>query len=93
MKLLIFAVYDAKAEFFSKPVFHRAQGEALRAFEDEVESKESLLGQHPGDFTLYWIGEYNQENGELYSQEPVSFGTGLQYLTQRVFNSELDKEA
>ncbi len=82
MKLYVFTVYDAKAEYFMQPLFWRSVGEALRSFEDEVQNPESMLSKHPGDFTLYQIGEYDQATGGIIAQPPFGLGTGLEYVAK-----------
>lgn len=63
----IFTVYDAKAESYGPIFVHRNRWEALRAFSDasNSNSQESLLAKHPDDFTLFEVGTYNEETGEI----------------------------
>lgn len=76
---LVFCVYDVKAEVFGMPIFQRTKGEALRTFETEVNRPESMLNKHPEDYSLFLVGTYNQETGELVAQVPLSLGLAMEY--------------
>lgn len=70
----VFAVYDKKAKCFSNPFFNSTIGSAIREFGDAVQDKSNprnVWAHHPGDFSLYEIGEYNDENAMLTSHEIV----------------------
>jgi len=83
MKLKAFAIRDTKAEAFTRPpIFVQATGLAIRAFQDAVNNKENEIGQYPGDFTLFEIGEFDQVEGKLIprAQGILELGNGLAYL-------------
>lgn len=73
MALKVYSVHDAKAGCFNRPLFQRSDGEALRAFVDEAgRTGESLVAQHPEDFSLFRIGEFEELTGVLTPHpEPV----------------------
>lgn len=82
MKLLAFSVRDAKAEVWSRPMFMRSKGEAVRGFVDEVNSRspDSAIAAHPEDYTLYFIGTFDESTGELVNgQAPESLGLGANF--------------
>lgn len=56
---------DIKANVFSQPMFVLHIGQAIRSFGDECKRKEpgNVLGQHPEDFELILIGEYDDIAG------------------------------
>jgi len=77
MKLLVFSVYDAKAEAFMRPFFAPTRGLAIRSFRDGVNAGgEEPLAKHPEDYTLYEVGSFDEGSGELVSLEP-RFSLGL----------------
>jgi len=81
MKQYIMSVYDSKAEMFNQPIFSIAKGEALRAFSDSVNTKNSPMFNHPEDYTLFEIGSFNPELGSIESlATPVSMGLATEYL-------------
>lgn len=61
----MFAVYDSKSEAFGMPMFQRSIAEAIRSFTDAAADSNTMLFKHPGDYTLFEIGEYNQITGVL----------------------------
>lgn len=75
MILLVFAVYDSAVQAYMTPFFMQSRGQALRAFSDEVNKAGSAFNAHPGDFTLFHLGGFDQASGELLKEiTPVSLG-------------------
>ena len=62
---MVFAVYDMKAAQYGMPMFMTTRGLATRGFVDACGKAESMLNQHPEDYFLYEIGEYDQSSGKL----------------------------
>lgn len=69
MRMLIVCVRDAKAELFNRPFYVHQEGQAIRAFSDEVnrQENENQLYNHPGDFALYSIGYFDDNEGKLFA--------------------------
>lgn len=67
----IYAVKDLAVQAYGIPFFVRAKGEAVRSFQDEVNKKDgqSAIAAHPEDYELYYIGNYNDQTGEI---EPLA---------------------
>lgn len=61
----IYAIYDHATEAFGQPFFTKSQGQAIRSFRDECENKESQFNKHAKDFDLFYLGEYNEDNGQI----------------------------
>lgn len=81
-KLKVFAVRDLKVGAFLQPLFMRTAGEALRGFEDAVNSTsaENMIGKHPEDFSLYELGEYDEDLGRFTQPaDPNPIGTAVEY--------------
>lgn len=70
MKLQVFAIYDAAAEAYMRPVFDVSVGAALRSFADECNREDSMLHKHPEHFTLFHLGEWDDANAKMNSLEP-----------------------
>lgn len=88
MKLSMFTVYDSKAEFYSKPFYARTTGEALRSFQEAANDRAILVGQYPADYTLFCIGEFDENTGEINLLDAFqSLGRGIDYLN----NVEIDE--
>lgn len=82
MKILVFTIYDEKAEVYGQPFFTPAIGIASRLFSDLANNPESPIGKHPADYKLYHIGYYTDENARFDNNEnPVYIGAGQDYVT------------
>ena len=65
MEQKLYIVHDSKSETYTAPTVHPARGQAIRSFSDAVNGGEGVLSQHPADFTLFEIGEFNPSTGEI----------------------------
>lgn len=66
MKYLIVSVKDTAVQAFQALGQVRTRGEANRAFRDLINNQENKqMNQHPEDFELYILGEYDDQTGEL----------------------------
>ena len=65
MKQNVYSIYDSKAEVFNPPIFLHKDGEAIRAFDQICNDPESDFNKWPGDYTLFRIGEWDNETGLL----------------------------
>lgn len=61
----MYTVYDSKSETYSSPTANPARGQAIRSFGDAVNTGSSVLSTHPEDFTLFEIGEFDDQTGLL----------------------------
>lgn len=84
MKTKMFTVYDSKAQAYMMPFFMNSRGEALRAWQDLCNDEKTQFGKHPEDFTLFEIGEYDQETGKITQTTAfISLGTALEFKKQK----------
>lgn len=70
MKLKVLAVRDNVADVFANPIFTQNIGIAVRSFGDEVkrphsEERPNPLNNHPTDFDLYHLGDFDDETGRF----------------------------
>ena len=63
--MLMFSVFDEKVGAFLPPMFMRSRGEAIRSFSAAVGSKDHQFSMFPSDFVLYFLGEFNDQNGSF----------------------------
>lgn len=86
MKYKIVCVRDRVADVYSVPQFVLNLGAAIRGFGDEVrrphsENSPNNLNQHPEDFDLYFLGEYEDETGSFEPLErPKQIAIGKDYV-------------
>lgn len=84
MKLVICAVFDEKAQVFATPYFMENEAVAKRIFQGETVNNQSVIGNHPGDFSLYKMGEYDNVSGEIISNGHKCIYTGMEARAQAV---------
>lgn len=72
----VFCVYDSKAEAYMTPFHLRSRGEAIRSFSNACQDQKTEFSRHPGDFTLFEIGTYDDSTG-TYENLPAKINIGL----------------
>lgn len=70
MKILYFAIYDEKSEAYMQPFPNQTKGSAIRSFGDTVADEKSSLHVHPEDYSLVYLGKYDDHTGK-YEQPEV----------------------
>ncbi len=92
MILEVFVIYDSKSEIYEAPFCQRTKGEAVRTFIDLVNNPKSLVSQHPEDYTLFHVGQYDNSKGTHTNLNALlSLGTGIQYVQIKEQLSLVDK--
>lgn len=85
MKFKIFAIRDNKAKVYGTPFFLAEEGQAIRQFTDLANNKDSLVGRHPQDFTLFRIGAYADNTAVLIGSDPIfSLGNALEFVHEEI---------
>jgi len=77
MLLLMFSVFDSKAECFLRPIMSETRGLALRAFSDAVNDPSHDMHKHAEDYTLFCVGSFDQVTGEVQAWAPESIATAI----------------
>lgn len=69
MKRKIVAVFDSAAGTYGQPIFAVSNGVAIRSMRDEVNRSalDNPMYQHPEDFVLYDLGEFDDNTGAISS--------------------------
>lgn len=67
MMHFVCSVRDIKADSFGRPFFTPALGVATRSFLDEInrDTPDNLLFSHPGDFALYHLGVFDDQDASF----------------------------
>lgn len=76
MKWNIYSIKDTAAGIFQRPIVARTDGEVRREFANLCVNKKHPVGQHPGDYDLYKIGQFDDVTGVVNasSQDRMSIG-------------------
>ncbi|AXL14824.1 nonstructural protein [Microviridae sp.] len=86
MKVKIFAIHDSKINAHMAPFTMLNEHQAIRAFSDMVNSRDHVIGQNPGDYTLFELGEFDDNSGEIHpraSRHSHANGVDLRNLSKR----------
>jgi len=86
MKSKMFVIYDVKANAYMQPWFLTQTGMALRAFSDCVNDPEHNFGRHPEDYTLFQIGDFDDQDARINWNAPQSMGNGIEFVVQEKTN-------
>ena len=71
MKLNVYTIFDSAAQVFMHPIFQQADGQAVRTFSDLAVNAEHPVGQHPEHYSLFRIGSFNDNNGEILPEPAI----------------------
>lgn len=80
MNRKIFTVYDSKAETFGPMLHFSARGEALREFTNAANDPQSQIGRHPGDYSMFELGEYDDTTAVFHPHSSkINLGTAIEF--------------
>jgi hypothetical protein len=77
MKRYVFAVRDSAAEVFGAPFIEVSRGAAMRSFSDAVNGGAEALAKHPEDFTLFYLGSYEDSEATFDVGAPEQIYRGV----------------
>lgn len=80
-KLILLSVRDLKADYFLPPFTMRNSQEALRAFSDLVVKPGSTIHDHPEDFVLVRLGEFDCLTGQITLEQIINLAKGTDYVS------------
>lgn len=81
MLMKVFSIFDDKSLTYSKPFYELTLGSAIRVFTDAAADPQSAFARHPADYSLFHIGQFNDETAVLDRVEPKNLGNALQYIS------------
>lgn len=62
----VYTVYDSKVEAYLRPFFIPSDGAAIRAMIDCLRDPGHAFAAHPGDYSLFYVGEWDDASAEFY---------------------------
>ena len=82
MNTKIYTVFDSQVKAYILPQYYRNAGEATRAFTEAANDLKSNIGKYPAQYTMFEIGEFDDETGQTNIYESkISLGLAQQYQT------------
>lgn len=78
MRYVVCVIRDSATDDYGVPYTFKTTGEAVRTFTDLVNrpDQNSQVFNHPEDFELFKIAEYESNTGEFTPEVPRSLGRG-----------------
>lgn len=61
MLFTVFSIFDSAIKTWLPPMYARNKGEMLRNFADAVQDANSKLAKHPGDYSLFELGTFDDD--------------------------------
>lgn len=71
MILRAYSLFDNKAVQYHQPFFSSTDGAATRSVRDLVEDTNTTVGRHPSDYSLWFVGTWDDQHGVFTSNNPV----------------------
>lgn len=68
----VYAIYDSAAHVFTAPTIDISDASAVRSFQQAIANSGSVMNFKPDDFSLYQVGTFDVETGELVPFTPPS---------------------
>lgn len=82
MILEAYSIFDSKAVVYSPPFFAQREAVARRMFADLVNDPKSAIYRNPEDYSLFWIGTFDDELGIVVSDKPRNLVTASALVKQ-----------
>lgn len=70
MIMQVFSVHDKAVGAYLPPWYARSKGEAIRSFTDACNNKEQNFAKYSLDYTLVWLGEWDDSSGHFIARDP-----------------------
>lgn len=80
MRMIAVSVFDVKAGIYTQPTFVVGVGAAIRSFTDAVNEQGHPFAKHAADYTLFRVGEWDDEQGVFHAEVPQSLGNALEFV-------------
>lgn len=80
MITLLYSVQDSVADRFGMPFAQQNERVAYRAFVNLVNDPRSEVNRNPGDFNLYLVGSFDDDDGSVLQQKPQLISNGANVL-------------
>lgn len=82
--MMMFSLFDSVAGYWLPPTHAQSRASMIRCASDAVNSGDGNISNHPQDFGLYYVGEFNDSTGELIPAEKPELIINLGELKSEV---------
>lgn len=81
MFYLLYSIHDEVTEIFNLPFHSINEKTAIRSFQQACKDPNTGLHQSPQDYTLYYVGTYNDADGKTSNSDvPIRVITATQAI-------------
>ncbi|WNK14653.1 MAG: nonstructural protein [Microvirus sp.] len=81
MKYNVFSLYDTKSASYSQPFYSVNADVAVRSVVDLAADKSNAVGKHPGDYSLFCLGSFDDALGSFANlPHPENLGFVSQFM-------------
>jgi hypothetical protein len=93
MRLNVYTIFDTATGAYMRPFYMQSDGQATRAFKDLAVAADHEIGKHPEDYSLWRIGQFNDNKGELVPEDRECLATALELVAtaQRVDQDKMEE--
>ncbi|WNK13423.1 MAG: nonstructural protein [Microvirus sp.] len=78
----MYAVFDKAISAFNSPFCCRTDAEAKRSFAGAVSDANSQIGRHRPDYSLYFVGYYDDSLGRCDAESPFVVAEAVSILNE-----------
>jgi hypothetical protein len=75
----IYSVYDKKAAVYCTPFYSVNAATAVRDFGHVAKDSQTEIGKYPEDFSLWYFGEWDDQEPKFNLQEPVHIANAIDF--------------
>ncbi len=92
MKVQCYGIFDQCSGIYEKPFFSITDDMVKREFQDIAMSADHPIAKHPEHYSLWRLGNFNNENGKIMNEENECLWTALEAISQSqaVNDNQLD---
>ena len=80
MRLNIYTIFDSASGAYIRPFYAQSDGQALRSFTDISQDADHEIGKHPEDYSLFRIGTYDDNKGQLHPEDKECLATAMEVV-------------
>ncbi len=88
MKVQVYAIFDQCAGIYEKPFFSTTDDLVRREFQDVVNTEDHPIAKHPEHYTLYRLGNFDNQTGKILNEENECLCTALEIKSQNQLEPE-----
>lgn len=88
MKSNVYCIFDSKSESYHPPTLQPNHATAIRAAENILKNPQSQITQTPEDFSIFHIGQFDDNTGKVTSREPLEHVANFHEIAAQLNNEE-----